>query len=58
MIDESFNVEKEEIKQKDKIIYDLFVKLINTKTPEKQRNLLRQIDSLLDERLKLTKNKN
>lgn len=58
MIDESFNVEKEELKQKDKIIYDLFVKLRNTKTPEKQRNLLRQIDSLLDERLKLTKNKN
>lgn len=55
MVDDSFNVKKEELKQKDKIIYDLYVKLRNTKTPEKQRNLLRQIDTLLDERLKLKK---
>ena len=45
----------EDIINQDRIIFDLYRKLENTKTPSDQRELQKQIDQALDARLKIMK---
>jgi hypothetical protein len=48
-----FMGECKELKRKDENIHSIYLKWKDTKTPEKQRELMAKIDEHLDERLRL-----